>query len=358
MSITKYLYEALRTTFPQNKIFLSTNLKKGCFTVSAKDNIDKNATASLVKSHFHGTCISLFQLLDHENQGESLDCHGFIDAVYNIKKLAPLPAEYTQQRKVYHSSGELFAPLCRFNYEDLFEYPEDQQWLQQFASFSDSAKSWAQYNIHEKCIQPPNVKDTNSLLPLLRDRVNTLDMQVHTMNLNIKAISALNPGQTPVDVSDCPVYALTKETQFRFPEHFSNYFAMFRGLHIEQCLLVTHGQFIEGSGLREILEVCSLASIGVGAAVDFNQIKRARYCVQVTLCSLYQKLVDAVRADGSTLDPWKWLEEKSLSSSMAHYWSLVINLQIEILVFVRSVREGNFHLYVQSSRNLLKWFLR
>ena len=291
--------------------------------MSAKDNIDKNATTNLIQSHFHGTDLSLFQLLNHENQGESLDYDGFTDAVYNIKKLAPLSAEYTQLRKVYRSSGELFAPLCRFNYEDLFEYSklnlaktEEQQWLQQFASFAESAKSWAQYHIHEKCIQPPNVKDTNSLLPLLRARVNTPDMQVYTMNLNIKAISALNPGQTPVDVSDCPVSAVTKETQFRFPAHFSNYFAMFRGLHIEQCLLFTHGQFIEGSILREILEVYSLATIGVGAVVDFNQIKRARYYVQVTLCCLYRILVDAVRTDGSTLDLWKWLEEKSLSSSM------------------------------------------
>ena len=115
LSITKSLYEALRTTFGHYKIFLPTNLKKGCFTVFTKDNIDKNAIANLVKSHFHGTGISLFQLLDHENQGESPDCHGFVDAVYNIKKLAPLPAEYTQPRKVNCSSGELFAPLCRFN---------------------------------------------------------------------------------------------------------------------------------------------------------------------------------------------------------------------------------------------------
>ena len=192
----------------------------------------------------------------------------------------------------------------------MFEYPElnlekieEQQWLQLSASFSDSAKSWAQYHIPENCIQPPNVKDTYSLLPLLQDRVNTFDMQVHTMNLNIKSISALNPGQTPVDVSDCLVYALTKKAQFRFLEQFSNYFAMFGGLHIEKCLLVTHGQFIEGSGLREILDACLLVTIGVGAVVDVNQIKRARYCVQVTLCSLYRKLVDAVKADGSTLDP-------------------------------------------------------
>ena len=81
-------------------------------------------------------------------------------------------------------------------------------------------------------------------------------MQVYTMNLNIKAISPLNPNQTPADVSDCPTYALTKETQFQFPEDFSNYFEMFGGLHIEQCLLVIHRQFIEGTGLREMLEAC------------------------------------------------------------------------------------------------------
>ena len=115
LSITKSLYEALCTTFGHYKIVLPKNLKKGCFTVSAKDNIDKNITANIVQSHFHSTGILLFQLLDHEKQGKSFDCHGFIDAVYNIKKLAPLPAEYSQRSKNYRSSEELFAPL----YEDL-----------------------------------------------------------------------------------------------------------------------------------------------------------------------------------------------------------------------------------------------
>ena len=117
------------------------------------------------------------------------------------------------------------------------------------------------------------------------------------MNLNIKVISALNPSQTPVDISDCLAYALIKEARFQFAEYFSNYFAMFEGLHIEQCLLVTHRQFIEGSGLTEILETCSLATIRVGAVIDDNQTKRARYCVQVTLSCLCQKLVDGVNAD-------------------------------------------------------------
>ena len=52
----------------------------------SKDNIDKNAIANLVQSHFHGTGISLFELLDHENQRKSLDCDDFMDAVYSITR--------------------------------------------------------------------------------------------------------------------------------------------------------------------------------------------------------------------------------------------------------------------------------
>ena len=109
-------------------------------------------------------------------------------------------------------------------------------------------------------------------------------MQVHQMNLNIKAISALNSAEASVDVSDFPVYTLTKEAQFRFPKQFLNYFVMFGGLHIEQYLLVTHGQFTEGNGLTEIFETSSSATFGEGTAVDVNQIKRLHYCVQITFC--------------------------------------------------------------------------
>ena len=69
------------------------------------------------------------------------------------------------------------------------------------------------------------------------------------MHLNIKWTAVLNPGQAPIDVSDQPVYALTKELQFRHPEIFSQYFPIFGKLHIEQFLLVILGQLIEGSGL-------------------------------------------------------------------------------------------------------------
>ena len=63
-----------------------------------------------------------------------------------------------------------------------------------------------------------------------------------------KTVDLLNPGQTAVDVCDQPVYALTKEIQWRNPEEFgsSSYFSLFGGLHIEKILLVSHGELVKG----------------------------------------------------------------------------------------------------------------
>ena len=83
-------------------------------------------------------------------------------------------------------------------------------------------------------------------------------MQSH-MILNINSTQVLNPSQTPVDVSDCPVYALTKELQWHYPNKFGNYFSLMGSLHIEQSLLII---LIEGPGLPEILEQHKFSTIG------------------------------------------------------------------------------------------------
>ena len=92
----------------------------------------------------------------------------------------------------------------------------------------------------------------------------------------MKRTETLNPGQTPVDVSDQPVYELTKELQLHFMEIFCNYFPLFGQIHIEQCLLLIHGKMIKGSGLLEILSEKKFSMAGLSAVVDVNNIKRAR----------------------------------------------------------------------------------
>ena len=102
-------------------------------------------------------------------------------------------------------------------------------------------------------------------------------MQAQLIHLNMKWTTVFNPGQTPVDVSDQPVYALTKELRnFRHPEFFYQYFPIFGQLHIEQSLLVIEGQLIEGSGLVQIHTENKFSITGLSTVVDVNKLKRAR----------------------------------------------------------------------------------
>ena len=35
---------------------------------------------------------------------------------------------------------------------------------------------------------------------------------------------------------------------------------------------------------------------------------------------------------------------------------MVMNFQINVLIFVRSIREGNFEVYIESLRKVIKWY--
>ena len=214
---------------------------------------------------------------------------------------------------------------------------------------------WASHHASQKrgILNPSGI---NTILPLHRDKVSTFNMQSHLMHLNMKWTAILNPDQTPVDVSDQPVFALTKELILHFPEIFSKYFPLFGQLHIGQCLLVIHGQLIKGSGLLEILTENKFSMIGLSAVVDVNNIKRARYTVQITLCSLFKLLREAMPEYLTDLSPYDWLSQESKENTSFLYWKCVIDLELLILLYIRSIREGNFKLHVEVLYLLLVWF--
>ena len=125
-----------------------------------------------------------------------------------------------------------------------------------------------------------------------------MDTQAHCMRLNQITTESLNPGQTP--------------NQFR------NYLALLGPLHIEQVLLVMHGQLIDGSGLLKLMKQHQFTTIGLSAVVDVSSIKRARYAIQVILAALYLKLVDVtneIKCDKEIL-PLAWLEDQAGKNEM------------------------------------------
>ena len=104
----------------------------------------------------------------------------------------------------------------------------------------------------------------------------------------------LNPGQTIVDMSDQPVYALSKRLQQTYPYKFGQgkYCPMFGGLHIEKLFFEIHGQFVAGSGLPQFLNYSKLSITGAGnIALNVPNITSARYLIQVCLCAEFKAMM-------------------------------------------------------------------
>ena len=177
-------------------------------------------------------------------------------------------------------------------------------------------------------------------------------MQYHCMNIISNTINTLNPGQTPVDTADQPIFALTKELMIRFTDKFGpdKYFYLSGSLHIEKSLLIICGRVIKGSGLDEIMYTCGLFIVGADSLVTVNDIKRAKYCLQVGACVIYSKLKQALRDSGSDELILLCLANKSKINEMCLYWELILELMIDVLALILSLREGKYPLYIASLR--------
>ena len=85
-----------------------------------------------------------------------------------------------------------------------------------------------------------------------------------------------------------------------------------------------------------------------------NHIKRV-HCVQVVLlCVLYMKLKEAYKNSNSSLSLTQCLENECQTSQMCYYWHMLLSM--EILIYIRSLRETNFELHVESLRSLVKGY--
>ena len=92
-------------------------------------------------------------------------------------------------------------------------------------------------------------------------------------------------------------------------------------------MLVVHGQYTKGSGVSKLLGKSNLSIIGLeNTLVNANNIKRARYAVQVAACALYEKLNEAYANSQSELSIWKWLD-KMCENVMCLYWKNILELQ-------------------------------
>ena len=139
--------------------------------------------------------------------------------------------------------------------------------------------AWVRY--HSTRSHHARKPDISAILPLIDASVHTLDTQYHRIEIFEKTTQLLNPGQICVDKSEQPVYKLSKDLQWRFPDRFGHekHFCLFGSLHLEKSILLLCGSLIEGSGLDKIMASCGLSTVGTDSLVSVNHVKRARYCI-------------------------------------------------------------------------------
>ena len=230
----------------------------------------------------------------------------------------------------------------------------------------DETISWAAY--HASLQPPPSEKSVTltSLLPLFYDEAKSVAMIRHSMDVVKRAVEILNPGQTPIITMDQPLYAVAKQIQWSLPEtHGEDHFiVMLGGLHVEMAALKTLGDLLEGSGWTGALVQAGVATSGTADSfLKASHVTRTRRAHQVTACSLYLLLQNAYTEYSNDLDEGEdlasledWCTERAALCPQVHFWWIILQLELVVMIYVRSLREGNFLLYIDALTKIVPWF--
>ena len=196
-------------------------------------------------------------------------------------------------------------------------------------------------------IKPPAEID---ILPIFPDISTDPPLVKHVMLLVQKCIQFINPGQTPVIGADQPLYTLAKQTQWKFPAVLGEdkYVVLMGALHIEDKGQLMLGKFIWGSGWEWAMSATEIFTCGRACSIlDEHHIKRTRYAHQV---HWWHSLSSNRRRTWPTVQKLKVLQKHLISGvtfAMGILQCSSTRLKLLMCRFVRSLRQGDFDLYVQ-----------
>ena len=203
----------------------------------------------------------------------------------------------------------------------------------------------------------------SGLLPLFYGKASSLAMVKHGMEMQRKETAYLNPGQIPITAFDQPLLAVAKFVQWNWPlvHGESRHVVMFGGLHIEMALWSVCGDLLEDSGWTASLAEAGIASSGTAESfLKVTHLTRTRHAHQVTILALHKlRREEFLQSPGPVYDEEsfeQWKSSTSEKSPTFHFWDMILRLEVLILIFISSLREGNFLLYVETLEALVPWF--
>lgn len=139
------------------------------------------------------------------------------------------------------------------------------------------------------------------------------------------------------------------------------FIVMFGGLHIDLKVL---GDLLDSSGWTGALTQANIASSGTADSyLKVSHVTRTRHAHQVTASSLYRLLYKTYTEYSSGLEDEEnlksldvWCNERAKVSPQFNFWFTILQLELQVMIFVRSLREGDFKLYIESLSQLVPWF--
>ena len=218
--------------------------------------------------------------------------------------------------------------------------------------------SWAAY--HESRQSPEShVFCPSALLPLFLESAQSGAMIKHCKS----AVEHLNPGQTPLITFDQPLFAIARQIQWKWSDKYGEdkFVVMCGGLQIEMAALKTLGDWLKGSGWvqAEISTPCAADSFLQGA-----HIAHTRRVDQITVAALHtlkHRAYDrcCLTCLGNELEILgfeQWCIQRAQSCMQFQYWATVMQLEICVLVYVRSLRQSSFKVYIDALTQLAPCF--
>jgi hypothetical protein len=348
-------------------------LRDGLFTTGNLDNVDHNPTSTSNQGAFHGTALSITQHLLHDNHGVERASDAKEQSIQS-KSIKPLPESYTTVPPISlpdninpPASDAQAIPTSHTVDTDELQI----RWLTRVNEVLSGSNdyqinrdiSWSAYfaNMQETMLKPPAII---ALLPLFRDNAHSLAMVKHGMNIIKLITNHVNTGQTPVLTVDQPLYAIAKKIQWAWPDEYGDrqFVVMMGGLHIEMAMLNVIGDFLDGSGWVHVMTSANVTTEGRAFGLQKgSHTSRAQWAHQVTAAALYvllRRSYDAyhiMTPDSETLDFDMWCKHMASDHPQFYYWHKVLQLELLFLQFLRSQREGQFDVYIESLGKIIPW---
>ena len=144
----------------------------------------------------------------------------------------------------------------------------------------------------------------------------------------------------------------------------NSFVVMFGGLHIEMAILKTLGDLLEGSGWTGVLIQANIATPGTADSfLKVSHVTRTRRAHQVTAGSLYLCLERAYtesrekeKEESQVMSVEDWRTARAAACPYFKFWSIILQLELSVLIYVRATQEGNFLLYIEALTEIIPWF--